>query len=506
MSKPTSRPGSLVFQDTVISPVMRVASQPVLPPLFAVDHGPSLPGFTARDFVQLVFKHKWVVLLTIVVLSALAIGAALMQPTYYSASAQVTIKTDQQGGANSFLSAVALPREQYAIDPPNRRIETEMSALLSESNVEMVVRQFDLDPTVLKRSPMAVLQAWFKPYIKEILAYLPLPKKLKSQQPADEVGEAVKAFIKSASATPVRSKTSDVTSNVIEVSLAGTDPDQVVAALGRLIEIYVQRASERDLKLMRLAVSALTDQTADAATKLAQADDAVIKYSLRPGAAAVAGSQAARAGESINAKLRADIETLQAKLDVLRQTYGEQYVEVRTTRAALEQLRARQLEQSQDTTRSDATLGILERRRALAETRYAELQKKLDQVNLYMALGPTQLEGRVSLDMPRRSEKLSSLPKWGLLIGGPVASVLLAMALALALDLLDRRLQSRYSVARHLGLETLGSVPIMPKTPGYTPEPAAPSYFVPLATQDGGGESASISYFSSHVPNETKRA
>lgn len=452
-----------------------------LAPAFTVMHiSKPEPGFSGRDLLQLVFKHKWLVLVAIAVVLSLTIFVTLQQPTYYKAKARVVIMTDQQRGASSFLAGITTSSDQIRLDPPNRQIETEMSALLSESNVEAIVQKYNLTAAMLKRSPLEVVYASFKPYVDALQERFPALATRRAAGMSEEAANAIDAFFDSTTTEAMRSKSSDVTSNVIEVTLTGTDPEVVRQALGSLVQLYVSRASARDLQLVKQAVAVLSEQTADAAAKLAEADDAVIKYSLRPAVSANGATLAARTVDSINDKLRADIEALQAKLDVLRQTYGEEYTEVRTTRAALEQLRARQLTQSQDSSRRDVTIGILERSRALAETRYSDLRRNLDQVELFMALAPTEVEGRIAVELPRSAEKLSVGPKIAMLSLGPLVGVVLALALAVAFDLMDPRLQSGYAVARYLGLEALGSVPEMNARRTPSTRGSAPSYFVPI--------------------------
>lgn len=210
-------------------------------------------------------------------------------------------------------------------------------------------------------------------------------------------------------------------------------------------------------------MQALQAQTAEAQARMTKAEEAIVEYSLRPrtSVANTRAPTALRAAPATEIKMRADEESLQAKLDVLRQTYGEEHPEVRAAKQALANLQDRAATQVRDSVRSDATIGVLERRRAVAETRYVELQRKLDQIDLYLKLSPTEVESRLITEPPRQAVKASVAPKLLGIIAGPVIGLLLGLALASLFELGDRRLQTRERAQNYLGLDTLASIPTL---------------------------------------------
>lgn len=460
-------------------------------PLFPVDARAG-SGFSGRDLLRLAFKHKWVMLGCFLVVTALAIYGAVRQPREFVATAQVWVKTEQQGSP-SFLSGVAAYRETTLMDTPNRRIETEMAELLNRTSVENVIRKHGLRPELLKRSPLDIVLEPVLPTINRIAdAAMQLLGLDKSDAASDPLATTVKTFMRSISVEPVRSKGAEVTSNVIEIKLAGTNQKLTQEALATLLAQYIERSTEREQDVARQALQALKGQTAEAYAKMTSAEDAIVSYSLRArtdadGARAVESPSAALA----EAKLRTDEEALQAKLDVLLQTYGDEYAEVKTTRAALERLRARLHEQTRSSVRSNAALGVLERRRAVAETRYVELQRKLDQIDLYLKLSPTEVGGRLIPEPPRMAEKVSVAGKLLTMLAGPVVGILLGMVLSSLMEMADRRLQTRENVQAYLGVEMLAALPHMPRERRRIPE-TSQSILPPMSTAAGSLEAKSV--------------
>lgn len=432
-------------------------------PLFTPESSSSA-GFSGRDLLRLLFKHRWVVLSCLILVSAIAIYGAMCQPREYIASAQIRIRTEQQG-TPSFLSGVAAYRETTIQDTPSRRIETEMAELMNRSSVESVIQHLSLRPQDLKRSPIDVALDPLIPALNLIAtrAMRLFGYDTQGNAQADPLAESVKAFERSVAIEAVRSKGAEVTSNVIEIKLTGTDRERTRAALASLLDEYVERSSARDLQLGKQALEALKIQATEAQVKMVKAEDAIMAYSLHPRSSGD-GSTSVAVGRGVplaEAKMRSDEGALQARLDVLLETFGDEYAEVKATRSALEKLRARTQSQARDTVRSDATLGVLERRRAVAETRYVELQRKLDQIDLYLKLSPTEVEGRLVTEPPRQAAKVSIATKLIGIVAGPIVGLLLGLVLAGVFEVADRRLQTRESVQNYLGFETLALLPQM---------------------------------------------
>jgi capsular polysaccharide biosynthesis protein len=108
---------------------------------------------------------------------------------------------------------------------------------------------------------------------------------------------------------------------------------------------------------------------------------------------------------------------------------------------------------------AETSLSTLERQRLLAQERYNEVQKKLDQIKLYLRLDPSDAESRVIVDQPSRPQANEGKRKPLIVLAGPVAGLLLGLLLAGLRELFDQRLQSRRDVMTRLGLPVLGALP-----------------------------------------------
>ncbi len=430
-------------------------------PLFNSDPD-SRAGFSGLDLLRMVFKYLWVVVTCVLVVGAIAVYGAMLQPSLFTATAQVWVKTDQQG-TPSFLTGITSYREATAQDPPNRRIETEMSLLMNRSSIEHVVTQFNLRPEQWKRKALATAIGPLTKFIKRVGQVWGST----SNNAVDTMAETVKVFNESVTIEPLRSKGADTTSNVIEITLTGTDGALTQAVLSALLDEYTARTNTLNAERGKQTLMALKAQTNSARADLAAAEQAMVEYAVGAAAATVNSSQPRADGESsynpsaptATAKLRTDVHQLEAQLDSLRATYTDEYEGVRSVKQSLDKLRARMLNESRETAVVNTRMTVLDRSRSMAQIRYVELQRKLDQIDLYLKLAPADAEGRSQVEPPRAPEKLSRMPRFLTMVAGPMVGLLLGLMLAALLDLGDRRLQSREAVLRHLQLDVLAALP-----------------------------------------------
>jgi uncharacterized protein involved in exopolysaccharide biosynthesis len=445
------------------------------PRLFEPDGERTGAGFSTRDFLSFLFKHGTLILLCLLLVTIVTFYGASRQPKIYTATGHVWVKTDQQG-TPSFLSGVTAYRDAMVQESPSRRLETEMSALLAPGSVEAVIRRNALSPELLKLTPLEVL---VRPYVPALTRFgLTLKTwfgvKPEDEPPVDPQAATVKAFMNSIAMAPLQSKGAQDTSNIIEVKLSGTDPEVTRRALSSLLEEYIAHSTEQELELGKKALEALKMQTGEAQSELETVSAEIVAYvtgsaamylaadnPALSGGADVASATAGikQASPSITAKLRTDTEEAQSRLDTLRQVYTDRFPAVEAARHELEDLRVRMQSEGRSSTLASARLGVLERRRGIAQQRFVELRHKLDQISLYLKMVPTEVQGRLITDAPRQAIKDSALLKLITVVIGPVAGLLLGLALASLLELIDRRLQTRESVSKYLGLETLAVLP-----------------------------------------------
>lgn len=439
--------------------------------LFAMEpQAPRRASFGVADVLRLVFKYWPLLLVCTLLVGALAIGGALRQPRLYTAQAQVLVKMDQ--GSPSLLSGVAAYSEAVGQQPPARRIETEMTLLRKRSNLEQVIQRWHLRPEHFKRSAVSIA---FEPLADAIGALLPArkPEDDDGALPPDPLADAWKAFDASLAIEPVRSKAADVTSNVISVSLTGTDPTLTRDALASLLQAYHEIDAAQSDQLIQRAAEVLRAQTDDALAELYRSEQEYIRFTTGAAAAALAGQQIKVPGESSassipppTAKLRSDLQDLQTRLDTLRETYTDRHEAVRTLRDAIDKLRARMLQETRDMVRASVNVDVLDRRRNQAQARYIELQRKLDQIELLFKVNLSSVESQLNTEPPRAPEPASRLGVRMTMLFGPLVGLMLGVLLACVLEWLDRRLQSADSVRESLGLDVLAIVPEMARPSG----------------------------------------
>lgn len=441
--------------------------------LFPVESTSGAPGVTGLDLWRQWFKYWGLISLSVLLVSAVMVLGVLVQPKSYVAEARVWIKTDQQG-TPSFLSGVAAYREALAPDPANRKLETEQQLLMARSNVESVVRQLGIRKEQLIDAPISYVER-AKPFV-----WL----KLKKDEPTPEqtFNDTVDLFMKAIKVEPARSKTADTTSNVLEVRFESSDPALSAAALNALVRAYQYFGAEVNRKQGEHSFRLIQDKVNQAQRDLEAVDKRILALTIAQGSRAdvsspLNGSQrvmdesgsglrmdtvlgSARMGaDSTVGLMKAQTLGLQARLEEARQLYKDDAEPVRRMQRQLDQVQGRLGRAVKAGAELDAQLKQLDRTRGLAQDRYLELRRKLDQIELYLSSVPDDANNRVATEVARAPIKAESKKKVVLLAIGPLAGLALGLLLAGLRAYFDHRVQSAQDVARYLGLETLGIVP-----------------------------------------------
>lgn len=436
-------------------------------PLFPATPGSQGSGFTGRDLWRMWFKYWGTIAGAVIAVGALTIYGAMVQPPVYSASAKVWVKTDQQG-TPTFLSGVSAYREGQMPDPVNRKIETEMQLLLSRSNVEAVVRKFDIQPEHFAGSPL-----------QHVLGTV--GKKAKS--PEQRLNDSIEAFLKAVKVEAARSKTADTSSNLLEVKLETTDPDLTARALNALVEQYRQYGAALTRQQGQASYALIEEKMKQAQSDLDSLDKRMLKLTIAQGqqedvSQAVANmvssvpiemdeglrmdtmlGSSRVGGASAVGMIKSQTVALQSKVEELRQLYTDDAEVVRNAQRQLSQAEKRLARSVKAGAELEAQLKQLERTRALAQDRYTELRRKLDQIELYLSSAPDESANRVFTERAQQPDKPENKKKMVLALIGPMAGLALGLLLAGLREYFDHRLQSAQDVERHLGLETLGVVP-----------------------------------------------
>jgi len=445
-------------------------------PIFPLAQQEAVFGLTRRDLLKVLFKHWLTVAICSVVVTLITWSILLGQPSIYESSGKVWVQTDQQG-TPSFLSGIAAYRESQIPESVDRKIETERQLLLSRSNVEAVIARLGITKAQLAQPPVAYL-------IDSLPAWLVKPKK-KSQ--AQILNETVELFLNGMTVEPLRSKTADTTSNVLEARFDCADRELAARALAALLEEYIHFGARHNRELgestHRLVDSKIREETLE----LNDLDDQVLALTVQQAsrtdippldAGGGAGREArdttretsgvpldttlnsARSGvQSSLALLRTEILELQGKLDEEKQLFTDESPNVRHLQQQLDALHARLYAGVRSSAESDERLQRLDRQRALALERFNQLRVKRDQIDLYLQLNSVESDSRFVTETPVPPDKPLLKTKIRIGVLGPLAGVLLGLMLAGLSEYFDHRVQNAEDVKRYLGCNMLGIVP-----------------------------------------------
>jgi tyrosine-protein kinase Etk/Wzc len=292
-------------------------------------------------------------------------------------------------------------------------------------------------------------------------------------------------MLASMSIEPVRSKTAETTSNVLEVSLASTDPELARRALAGMLDAYLRVSTQQNRRLGTATTNLLKSQIESTQAELKSAEDAMVQLAIRESrdtdltasatlAGATTGAVGTRresgrgANETANAQLITQYLELQGQLDELRQTFTDETDGVKKLKQRVADMRARLASQVRSTATNAAAFNRLERQRSLALDRYVELRRKLDQIDIYMQLTPAALDGRIVVDPPSTPDAREARRKKLVALAGPFAGLLLGLLLATLKQFLRPRMRSRREVERLLGTPVLGALPTFADSPAST--------------------------------------
>ncbi len=455
---------------------------------------PAAPPRTARDLLAALYRQLPLIAGCTLLVALLALGLYSQQPRVYASTAKVWVQTEQQGSP-SFLSGIAAYRETPYPDPVNRKIETEIELMLTRTNAQAVVEKLGITDSQLARGSFGKLRA-----------------ALSGGSPAPAVDGApahatrartVDLFLDGISIEPLRSKTADTTSNVLEVKFECTDPQLAPRALQAFLDNYLQLAAQQNRRLGETTSRLIESKLGQAKDDLRAAEDAIVALLVKDsgrqvplasdtrggtigGGAAVAGAAGATplattaGGTSVSglrldmnpelasanpqqavAALKSQTLDLQLRLDEARQLYTDDTEPVRTLRERLDTTRRRLATTVRENTQLEAQLNRLERQRALAQDRYVELQRKLDQIDLYLKLNPTEAESRVIIDAPYHPADNEGRKRPIVAALGPIAGLLLGLLLAGLREFGGDRMRSAREAEWALGVPVIGAVPTL---------------------------------------------
>ena len=411
--------------------------------------------FTGRDLLRLVFKHKYLIFSTHIMIT-IAIAAGMFSlPPVYTSSGKVLVKTEQQGNPD-FFSGVAAYDKQQASDPVNRKMETEMELVEARPIAEQVVRELNLTywdiyhkPYVHLLAPVADL---YDQIMEDYLGLSPDPEKR-------GFSDTVTALIKSMQVSPVKTKSSETTSNLIQISLKAPSDELVTNNLQKIMEIFIGHDSEIKQKAGKEAYAIVSAQTESAYKLLREAQDTLKKFLADSSYDVSKGNtlSTARDNETI-VLLKEQLLEKQLELIEARELYRADSEKVLKLEKSINKLKLRVSDEVSHSAETNNRLLVLEREVSLAEKQYLDLKRRLSQISLYLDMNAQYLSNRIIVEpavMPRESSWKKDVV---LTILGSFAGLAFGFGLAGLREYADHTVSSIGEVNRLYGIEVLGTV------------------------------------------------
>ncbi len=412
-------------------------------------------SFTGRDLLSLLFKHKYIISATFLIVAVFVSWGIFSLPAVYTSSGKILIETEQQGKP-SFFSGVAAYEEQQQSDPVNRKMETEMQLVETRPIAEEVVRSLDLQYWDLYHKPlvhfMAPIGAFYDDFMQDNFDIAPDPEKY-------GFDETVTEFIKSFAVGPAKSKSSETTSNIVQITMQATDPVLVQQMLQKLMEVFANHDIKNNEESGQRAYEIVHEQTSKAYSDLSKAQTN-LKLLLSNGEVKKVTESAISTPGDIEtiALIKEQLLSKQLELLEVTETYEADSERYKKLQSAIDGLIDRLKMEESMYAESDASLAILEREVSAAETVYLELKKRLAQIGLYIDMNEKQLGNRLIVEPAFEPRESSFKKDVFLAVFGSIAGLVLGCGIAGFREYMDHTISNKEEVERRFGIEVLGSI------------------------------------------------
>lgn len=405
-----------------------------------------------RDLVNILFKHKFIIVFTFITVAALVWWGMLSLPQVYESTGKVLVKTEQQGNP-SFFAGVAAYQEQRQSDPVNRKMETEMQLVESRPIMEEVVRRLDLQYWDVYHKPyvhlLAPVAAFYDEVMLEAFGIKPDPEKY-------GFSDTVDAMLKSLSVGPVRTKSSETTSNIIQVSIKSTSPELAASAVQLLMEVYRDHDTMIKQDAAKKAYEIVNAEKEDALSRLTSAQETLQSFLERTGtnSATVGGAKDTATILMLKEQLlEKELELIEAS-----EVFSGESSRVVNLKKAVAELKYRINAERKVSAETDTELLSLEREVAAAESVYLDLKKRLAQIAVYEDITGNEYGNRIIVE-PAVFNRESNFKKSVFLsLIGTIAGLVLGLGLAGLKEYLDDTVTTREQVRKWYGFDVLGVV------------------------------------------------
>lgn len=414
-------------------------------------------GISRRDVARVLFKHKYLILATFLIVSAVAAAGLLMLPPTYATRAKILIRADQQADP-AFFSGLAALNEPRTYETGGRRLETEMALL------EVI----PVSAQVVQDQHLSYDQVYHSARRFFMVPLLEASDRLRSTvfgtRPKDRrgMGATVGEFQSGLDVQPAPARGPDAMSDIVVVTLRAPDPVIAQRSLTALLDAYLQLDARINEDAGTAALRIVKAETDEATGHLAVAEQRLRDFlathsaqstSLRAQAVSPAADGAALA------RLKARLVELEISLLNARRVYRPESEQVRSLERQIADLRARVEVDVAGDASDFARETQLRRDVREAESRYDQLLARVEGISLFLQVSTQQVGQRVIIEPPG----LPTSSDWQKrLLLGIVAAVLgfvLGLLFAGVRELSDQTLATKRDVARSLGLDTVAVLP-----------------------------------------------
>ena len=444
-----------------MSPVPAALVQPV----FSPPESAEAPRFTVRDALQVLFRHRWLILITSAVVTLAVTIATLAVPRYYTASATVLLRPETDNSP-SYFSGVGVEERTTLIDPVARRMETEMAIIGTEPLASSVVQQLGLTydqvytpPLAVIARPIVVVADWIAPVF--------------GVHPADPKGfrRTVENFQKGMTVEPVPGKSPESAPTMVIVKLKAPSAALARDALAKLLDDYIHlqdslahRAGAGALDAIRTEVNeALAEVTAaESSLRAFMASSNYTGVAAGDGSRAMVGPDAPISGPGDDrslVQLKSQLLARETELAEARQTYTPDAEPVQRLERIIAALQQRLARESRVNADNQALYFEKVRRLKIAETRLTELQAREAQIAFSVSVSAEATGNRVIVEPPLLPDSSDWKRRAAIIVLGAFLGVVAALGLAGLSEMMNDTLTTKYAAWRALGLPVIGSLP-----------------------------------------------
>ena len=271
-------------------------------------------GLSLQDYWRVIGRRKWIVILTVVVLTASAVTFSFLQTPIYEASTTLYLKKAKAGPEQiDIFGGVSLLSTETEIN-------TQIEILKSHTVMEEVARRlFSPVSTHKKESPKkeSGKKSDFYGYLRNLLTLiLSNFSKEEKLESLSEIADSLRK--KSISVAPIRS------TRLITLTASSDDPEMARLIANTTVEVFIERDISSRRRESTAALDFLSRETEKVAENLRQSEENLKRYKEKEGFAEL--SEKAR----LMVERLSELESLHQSTRISRQELGNRLTEIRS--------------------------------------------------------------------------------------------------------------------------------------------------------------------------------